>query len=224
MTILICIASSSLAESIINDVSLTLLRGHNYELGDDERTVTTFEYVNVSTWGDYFMFVDRIMPETGDDITYMELNPRLKLFDINDSFIKSVYLSMQWERAETADNLLIGPAIDLNVEGFRYLKLNIFYRFNDNYDDNYQFTPAWAVPFNVGDQSWLFDGFIDWTNPTPQKASSMNFTTQIKWNANRLLNTENNLYLGFEYTYWNNKFGIEDVTENNLNLLFKYHF
>jgi nucleoside-specific outer membrane channel protein Tsx len=120
--------------------------------------------------------------------------------------------------------LRIDPAIDLRLAGFRFLKLNFYYRNNDNYDDKYQFTPVWAVPFQVGDEQWLYDGFIDWSSATPQTAANLHFTSQLKWNIKQHLGVSNNVYVGFEYTYWHNKFGINNIHENNLNLLFKYHF
>ena len=208
----------------VNDVSLTLLRGHNYEVGEPERTLLTFEYFHMNDWGDYFMFVDRVEPDGDDGSTYMELSPRFKLMNFDDSVINSLYVTTTWEHGDTADNILIGPAVDINVPGFNFIKLNFYRRFNDLTDDNYQFTPVWAYPFKIGEHDWLFDGVIDWTNSTPQSASSFFLSTQIKWNANGALGISENFFIGTEYIYWNNKFGIQGVNENNLNLLFKYHF
>ncbi len=219
-----CQSSIVVTKTLFQDASLTLLRGHQYEVGDDERTVITFEYAQASDWGDYFMFIDRLESDNGDGSTYMELSPRFLLHNFDDTLLKSLSITTTWEHAENADNFLIGPAIDLNVEGFRYLKLNFYYRLNDNYDDNYQFTPTWAIPFTIADEQWLYDGFIDWSNATDQTAATMHFTSQLKWNAKSHFGTSSNLYFGIEYTYWHNKFGISNVTENNVNLLLKYHF
>lgn len=211
------------AASYYNDVSLSLLRGHNYKVGHPDRTVVTLEYVNGSSWGDFFMFADHIMPDQGDSSDYMEFSPRLKLLDWNEGIIRSLLLSATWEHSEFRDNLLVGPAIDLKIDGFRYLKLNFYRRFNENLDDSYQFTPVWAIPFELGDQQWLWDGFLDWSSATSATSPSMHSSSQLKWLVNQGRDGQK-FYLGAEYTYWHNKFGIQGVTENQLILLLKYHF
>ena len=52
----------------------------------------------------------------------------------------------------------------------------------------------------------------------------MNLTSQLKYNLAEHLNLKTNFFVGFEYVYWQNKFGIDGVDEKNLNLLAKYHF
>jgi len=54
--------------------------------------------------------------------------------------------------------------------------------------------------------------------------AQMNFTSQLKFNLASMLNLDTKLYVGVEYAYWNNKFGIEGADERNVNLLVKYHF
>ncbi|MFT5852739.1 MAG: hypothetical protein ACI87J_002718, partial [Colwellia sp.] len=51
-----------------------------------------------------------------------------------------------------------------------------------------------------------------------------NFTSQLKYNLASILDLDTKLYVGVEYAYWVNKFGIDGVDENNINLLVKYHF
>ena len=221
---LLFIAQLTYAETFVNDFSLSVLRGNNYELGDKDRTVATLEYLSVGTWGDVFFFYDHIHSDNGYKEDYMELQPRIKVIkNDNESHFLGAYVATQWEHSETADNFLIGPGFDFKFLSFQFLQLNFYYRNNEKIDNNFQITPVWAIPFEVGNSEWLFDGFIDWTSKSDDAESSLNFTPQLKWNIGKEFGISRKLYLGIEYTYWKNKFGIKGVDENNANLLLKMH-
>ena len=90
-------------------------------------------------------------------------------------------------------------------------------------------TSSWALPFTLAAQDFIYDGFIDWSNSSDDKSSSLNFTSQLKWSLDKTLGLSNKLYLGIEYVYWLNKYGIQDspqfeTDESNINLLVKWHF
>lgn len=217
-------SQGSLAETFVQDFSLTLLRGEDYEVGDNGRWVGTFEYLNVSSWGDVFFFADRLLSDNGDTETYAELQPRLKLANLSEQgLVKSALLATQWEIAENGDNLLVGPGVDLQLPGFQYFQLNLYRRFNDVGENNWQLTPVWGIPFKVGSTRWLYDGFIDWTSGVDGAAHSFNFTSQLKLDLAPYLKASKPVYVGIEYVHWTNKFGIDGVDERNLNLLLKVH-
>lgn len=208
-----------------HDFSLTYNRGHNYELGHSSRHIATTEYVNVSDWGDIFFFADISKLDNGHSKRYSELFPRFKLKKFRDSGVLSqVMLSTQIEFGEEFTNFLYGIGVDLNVSGFRYVKINGFYRVNEDYNDNRQLTAAWAVPFTLLDRKVLIDGFFDWTSPVDQRSTAFGLTTQIKFDISDIFGLRSPLYVGMEYVYWRNKFGVEGVRESNPNLLVKYHF
>ncbi|MBV1921408.1 MAG: ion channel protein Tsx [Pseudomonadales bacterium] len=220
------------AKQLWSDNSLSLLRGNDYEVGAEGRKVLTLEHVSGHSWGDMFSFVDRLESDNGDLETYWELSPRLSIGkamgkELTAGLIKDVLITTT---AEIADgpfpftNYLIGPAIDLDIPGFKYFQLNAYRRNNEFSDDNWQLTPVWGVPFSIAGQDFLYDGFADWRSGSGNNTTELNVTSQLTWDIGALMQTPKTLYIGVEYVYWTNKFGIQDTDERNLNALLKVHF
>lgn len=220
-----------------SDNSFTWLKGHHYKVGDADRRVLTFEHASGHDWGDVFLFVDRISAEQSHQI-YAEFSPRFKLpvgFNSGaNSLFHSAYIAYTLEASESSnvsfDNHLLGLSVNLNVPGFKYFKLTFFRRFNEEMADSWQLTHVFAAHFRVGKARFLYDGFTDWVSANEDKYSTLNCTTQLKWDAgDAIFKSPGNLYIGVEYTYWRNKFGIRNsdqlaTNESNTNLLLKVHF
>lgn len=213
--------------------SLTLLDGERYKLTPSESaTVMTFEHASVYEQADLFLFIDRFRYDTGKYSTYSEFSPRWMVtrFQPGESgVVKQLGLAGTWERgrgpgAVNFDHYLAGVGVDLSLPGFRYTKFNLYYRNNEDKPDNWQLTTNFALPFTLGSAHFLYDGFIDWTSATDRAASSTNATTQLKWDISRFWGAKGKLYLGMEYVFWHNKYGVKDVNEHNPNLLLKWHF
>lgn len=219
------------------DNSLTYLYGKDYKIDPDTQQTVTFEHASGWTWGDMFLFVDNIWyngPNGNDGHTYYgEFSPRLSLGKISGrdlSFgpVKDVLIAATYERGESqADgtpnqNYLLGPAVDLNVPGFDRLALNLYYRKPDGStgkpSGQWQLTPTWAMTFPVGKSDILFDGFIDWViNDAGSErrgdfiSRNLHIVPQIKYDLGKALDyTPGRLYVGIEYDYWSDKYGIED--------------
>ena len=216
------------AKTIWSDYSLTYLNGQSYEVGDTDREVLTFEHVNGTTWGGSFMFFDRLESSNGDNETYGEFTARIKLKEMN-GFIKNVYFvpSVEIGALDTVSgfsnsftNYLYGVGVDLAIPHFKFFQLNTFFRNNQSGENSYQATFVWAIPLGP----LQYDGFLDWTTSTDDKESSMNFTSQLKYDIAPHVGLDSKLFVGLEYVFWNNKFGIDGVDERNANLLVKYHF
>ncbi len=221
------------AETLWSDASLSVLSGNNYRIGDSERTIVTFEHASGHTWGDTFFFVDRIQPKYSDDYFYGEFSPRLQLkrfhADNQQAFVKALFLASTWEFGEGFNHYLYGPGIDLVVPKFQFFQLNLYRRNNDTVDDGWQLTTAWGLPFTLAGSHWLYSGFIDWAGGSDDQHANANFTSQLKWNVGRFFSQQAKCYLGIEYVYWRNKFGIQHAEHNkthetNMNLLVKLHF
>ncbi|QJR80720.1 nucleoside-binding protein [Alteromonas pelagimontana] len=207
------------------DASLTYLNGNNYELGDNQRQVLTLEYASGASWGDNFIFVDRLESSDGNHATYVEANPRIRLFAFDSAVVKNLYFTPTGEFGDET-NWLYGLGTDLALPHFRYAKLSVYYKDNGNGATNEQATLAFAVPFL---ENFLYDGFVDIMsayrrNDGLMSSSQFNATTQLKYNLDRHFNLSTRLYVGIEYVYWNNKFGVSGVNERNVNFLLKYHF
>jgi nucleoside-specific outer membrane channel protein Tsx len=228
-------ASAASAETFFYDNSVSVLYGQSYEVIESDQAVVTFEHFSANSWGDIFLFADRLT-STGDENsdsteTYIEVAPRFKVSEFDAGFVKNVYIATAWEMSENDDNLLIGLGTDFNVPGFQNVSLNVYQRLNDNYENNYQTTLVWGAPFSIAGQNFKFDGFWDWATATDEddKAATSNFTYQLKWDATSVLGTDNKVFVGIEHATWNNKFAIEhssgfDTKENVVSALVKVHF
>lgn len=213
------------AKTVWSDFSLTYLQGSNYEVGDSNRDVMTFEYVSGTTWGDTFLFFDRLESDNGDTETYGEFSPRIKFSEYSNSVLSGIYFAPSVEIGQGFTNYLAGISTDISVPGFNYVKATAFARDNQNGDNSFQLTLVWGLP--VG--PLYYDGFIDYATSVKNTAfgdteATMNFTSQLKYDVSNHLGLKSKMMLGIEYVYWNNKYGIKDVNERNLNLLLKYHF
>lgn len=243
------LAINANAKTLWSSNNISLFKGNDYTVPysdtteDNERSVVTIEHASESTWGDVFMFVDRYDSSDGINETYVEVSPRLSLGKMSGKplkfgIIKDVLVTstVEWVALPSvgadATNYLLGPAIDLDLPGFAFFQLNFYHRDNDEgIASNWQFTPAWALPFTLGSQSFSYDGFVDYRSGTEDAHAEANFTSLIRWDAGKVLfNTEKTFYLGFKYIYWQNKLGIEDGTapfetnEKNLNAMVKFFF
>ncbi len=227
--------------------------------GDIQQTIT-FEHASGWTWGDMFLFVDNKWYNgiSGSDghTYYGEFSPRLSLgkisgADLSFGPVKDVLISATYERGESQDdgtpnqNYLLGPAVDLAIPGFDRFALNTYYRKPDGTtgkpSGQWQITSTWAMTFPVGKSDILFDGYIDWVvndkkNGNTELKKNFHFNPQIKYDLGKALDyTPGKLYVGIEYDYWSNKYGIEDggfvsknfvgpTDQNTFSAIVKAHF
>ncbi len=233
LLMLIMLSTHSQAELLFSNASISYLKGDNYQLGDNRRQVITLEHASGFNWGDNFFFFDRLKNHDGQYSSYFELSPRLNLktfgdLDLSFGPVSDVLLTATWESGSSSssrfDNYLYGIGFNLKAPGFKYLKLNVYLVDNELKPDDEQLTLSWAYPFSIADQNFLYDGFLDWSSSSHSHAAEMNFTSQIKWDLGHYLHMERALYVGFEYAYWNNKFGVKGVNERNPSILLKWHF
>ncbi len=216
------------AELIWSSFSLSYLKGNDYEVGDSKRDVLTVEHASGSTWGDNFFFLDHLSSDDGTVTNYFELAPRLSLSYVSGTKlslgpINDVYIATTWEGGEF-NNYLYGVGFNISVPGTKYFNVNFYKANNDLWDDDEQVTITWGIPFTLASAEFLYDGFLDYSSSSDTNATETNFTSQLKWNAGKLVGTKAPFYVGIEYAYWINKFGIDGVDEKNPNLLVKWHF
>ncbi|MEB0075595.1 outer membrane protein OmpK [Pseudomonas sp. CCI3.2] len=230
--------------------SLTYLYGGNFAVNPEIQQTFTFEHADSWKYGDNFIFVDKIFyngkkdSNVGHSTYYGEITPRLsfgKILDKKLEFgpIKDVLLAMTYEFGEgDVDAYLIGPGFDLAVPGFDYFQLNFYQRHTDGGrpgNNLWQVTPVWGYTLPVGRSDILFDGYIDWVvdnakNDRGEYHANLHVNPQIKYDLGKALHWgEKQLYVGIEYDYWKNKYGIEntsnfDTDQNTASLLVKVHF
>ena len=194
--------------------SLTYLYGQDYKIDPEIQQTVTFEHASGWAIGDLFFFVDTI---------------------------KDVLLATTYEFGEDdVESYLIGPGFDLAIPGFDYFSLNFYNRTTDGKRDGdnvWQITPVWSYTIPVGKSDIVIDGFMDWVVDNDKSYhANLHFNPQIKYDLGKAMNWgEKQLYVGIEYDYWKDKYGIEDsgfvsdnfvgaTDQNTASLLVKAHF
>ncbi|WDG76702.1 outer membrane protein OmpK [Pseudomonas chlororaphis] len=230
--------------------SLTYLYGKDFAINPEIQQTVTFEHADAWKYGDNFLFIDKIFyngkkdGNVGPNTYYGEFSPRLsfgKIFDQKLEFgpIKDVLLAMTYEFGEgDNESYLIGPGFDLAIPGFDYFQLNFYNRQTEGSragDNVWQITPVWSYTIPVGRSDILIDGFIDWVVDNDKNAkgeyhANLHVNPQIKYDLGKALKLgDKQLYVGIEYDYWKNKYGVKDTPyfdtdQNTASLLLKYHF
>jgi nucleoside-specific outer membrane channel protein Tsx len=234
------------------DNSLTYLNGIDFKVDPPKQQTVTFEHASGWSFGDLFIFVDGIKYNTeatngaGDGHTfYGEISPRLSLgkisgADLSFGPIKDVLLAATYEFGEDdVDSYLLGPAVDLNIPGFDYFQLNTYLRTTDGRRDGdnvWQITPVWSYTIPVGDSDLVIDGFMDWVVDNDDSYhANLHFNPQIKYDLAKAMGWGKRFYVGVEYDYWSDKYGIDDngfvgseilggTDQSAISLLAKTHF
>ncbi|SFM26187.1 outer membrane protein OmpK [Halopseudomonas yangmingensis] len=247
-SLLLCSSLASASPLQWQNNSLTYLVGTDFQVDPKTQQTVTFEHVSGWNFGDLFFFVDSIhynggRNARGDNSSwYGELSPRFSLGKLSGqeiSFgpVKDVLLAATWEFGRgDLHNYLLGPGFDLAVPGFDFVQLNTYYRRADTPDGGrgvWQVTPAWAWTQPLGKSDLLIDGFIDWVVDNDSRSgyhANFKFNPQVKYDLGKALDwSPKQLYVGVEYDYWKNKYGIKDSSafktdQSATNLIVKLHF
>lgn len=176
----------------------------------------TFEHYGKFDLGDHFFFIDHFdggFLDGSKKRDYIEYWPRLKVSKylpslIDNCFVKDIYIASQYNRFLKKNRdmqaYLYGIGLDLNVEYFKHVEMNIYKR-NSNLEDNSaQVTFRYASFLPSG---WSFTGYLDVTED--------NFLTlnQLTYNVGKFFKISK-LYSGIEVlTYDDNNIDVRNVTQ-----------
>jgi nucleoside-specific outer membrane channel protein Tsx len=223
------------------DTSFTYLYGKGFEVDSDDQQTLTFEHVSGLSFGDTFLFVDFIdyRHSGGDDNSiYGEFSPRFsvsKIGDVDAGFgpIKDVLVATTYEFGKgDVETFLYGLGFDIDVPGMDYFQLNFYYRDpQNNSSRGWQVTPVFSYTLPVGQSEIVIDGYIDYIFASENSGykENLHINPQIKYNIGKLLwGEEQRLFIGVEYDYWKNKYGIPDsshfkTNQSAFSFLLKYH-
>ena len=233
-----------LAAPLWSDFSGAYVAGRGFTLDPDQQRTVSLEYASGYTWGDTFTYLDTTFFR-GDERAYSlfgETAARWSLMESDEDrpqkVVTDVLVSASLEFGSgTVETFTLGPSVDLNVTGFDYLHLGLMRReslnrsgFNNS--DGWQFVPTWSLTIPTGRSEWVIDGFAKWIFATDHSDYHPNFqfNPQIKYNIGKHLSgADRRVYLGVEYYYWSNKYGVKsspavDSDQHAVSFLAKYHF
>jgi nucleoside-specific outer membrane channel protein Tsx len=212
--------------------SISYLYGDNFVIEPSQQSTFTFEYAAAWDYIDLFMFAEKKFYSGSGSSYYGEFSPRVKLYQFKPNFLlKKITLATTFERGKNGVKAdLVGFGIDFNTDTFNYLTSNIYHRDAPNKNGyGWQLTSTWSYSTEWFELPILLDGYLDWVFSGDEIKNFFHFNPQIKLDMKKILNSDKQWYLGLEYDYWENKYGIEnsadfDTNQNTASLLVKYHF
>jgi nucleoside-specific outer membrane channel protein Tsx len=190
---------------------------------DNSRSTITVEHADAWKYGDNFFFFDITNPEINRNgpktSIYGEISPRLSIgkiagIDLSAPFVKDVLVAGTLELGNGFHNYLYGLGLSLNLPKFNFADLNVYVR-NDTVQHGvtYQITPCWQLPFTVGKANFVFEGFSDIAGAEGDTAFNIDAQPRLLLDLGNFWNKPGNLFVGTEFMYWHNKFGIKGVDE-----------
>jgi nucleoside-specific outer membrane channel protein Tsx len=197
---------------------------------DNSRSTITIEHADAWKYGDNFFFFDITNPEINRNGSltsiYGEISPRLSIGkitgkDLSAPYLKDVLLAGTLELGNGFHNYLYGVGFSLNLPKFNFADLNLYVRNDTNKDGvTWQITPCWQLPFTIGNQNLIFEGFSDiagaeGNSSDPGHYSAFNIDAQPRLlvDLGKMWGSPGNIFVGTEFMYWHNKFGVKGVDE-----------
>lgn len=136
-----------------------------------------------------------------------------------------VNVSVVHSNSSTTINNLLGFGIAWYSDFFSYLNTNFYYANNEKQADDYQLTVSFAKEFTIADFAFKTNGYIDWSTATTNHKASFHFSPQILLDLGQVFNHPKRFYIGIEYSYWRNKFGLANVDdEHTISAMIKFSF
>lgn len=185
----------------------------------DTQSTITVEHANAWKYGDTFLFFDVTDTEKANTGIYGELSPRLSIgkitgHDLSAPLVKDVLVAGTLEMGQGFRNYLYGVGFSLNLPKFNFADLNVYVR-NDpkQSGSTYQVTPCWQLPFSVGKADLLFEGFTDIAGGEGNLVFNIDAQPRLLLDLGKFWDAPKSIYLGTEFIYWHNKFGVSGVNE-----------
>jgi nucleoside-specific outer membrane channel protein Tsx len=209
--------------------NVQLLRGFDYELGDRQRTIITFEHANRWRFGDLFLFADFTSGDDGMSTAYGEVTPRISLSRITGrewhwGVVRDVLIAGTYEHGdEGVERYLGGIALDLDIPDFTFVRLHAFRRDDPRRPGTtWQSTIVWNRRFTMMGQRFSAEGVADFAGGEGNGVANQFIVPRLLWDIGALSGEAGRLYLGVEHQYWNNKFGVDGVVESVTQLQLKW--
>jgi nucleoside-specific outer membrane channel protein Tsx len=119
--------------------------------------------------------------------------------------------------------VLPGVTFSLNVPGFTFLSVNtVAYidrgRFQGQPTDctatAFQVTPSWSLPIRAGRSTVKVNGFVDFTTKHANCDAQILATPRVMLDLSAYWQKPGALYVGVDWVYWHNKYGISGLKDN----------
>ncbi len=205
--------------------NVQLLYGGDFIFAEQGRTTVTVEHAHGWKYGTNFFFVD-MYHNNGFEI-YAEVYSYLSLakitgVDVSLGPIKDFSLAggvniSNRPAARNFQSYLVGISFDLGNQYFDYLQLDVMaYKDDSVHSWGVQYTPVWSFPFAIGTTKFKFRGFVDVKDANTNRYGNVSMLAQpqLLLDVGDLAGWKSDVfYIGTEFSYWLNKFGVKDANE-----------
>jgi nucleoside-specific outer membrane channel protein Tsx len=218
--------------------------------GDEETEIWTVQYAGDWKYGDNFFFVDLL--ESGDTVfnnsdAYLEWYTNFSLGKITGNKVGfgsvrdiGIIFGINYGADENVKKYLPGVRFSLDLPGFTFANLDLTAYIDDNAavghggapaeDDSFMIDFNWAYPFSVGNQDFSIEGHIEYIGERDNELDDtieahVLAQPQFRWDAGKAwFEAPQQLFIGIEYQYWQNKLGDKDTDESTAQLLAVWRF
>lgn len=123
---------------------------------------------------------------------------------------------------------LYGLTVDFDLPGFDYFNVDFLRQRITETEDigtSWQITPVWKLPFQIAGTHWTFEGFADFIGKKGHHAARQALAQpQLRLDVGDFFGNTDHLFLGIEYQYWHNKYGIKGLHDNVPQALLVWRF
>lgn len=214
---------NNMAESH-GQTSISVLGGDGYKnpYSGEEESLNTLTFEHFSPWsaGDNYFFFD--VANFNDDGTdpYGEWLPRVSIGKLTNTSlswgpINDVFISGELDFGANYRSHYIGVGFDVAVPGAHYFNVNFLWGDRmDRLGDTRQLNLSWSFPFHLGNVPLYINGYLDYVVPGAGMKAHTQTQPQFLVDVSHLWGAHNKVLTGVEYQYWNNKYGVQGVTES----------
>lgn len=199
---------------------------------DVSKSIITITHAHGWQYGRNFFFMDTLITESGQPSQtnlYGEAYSTFSLgkisgMDLSYGLFKDLGLTAGINLGENMNSRhsgfrawLYGVTVDFNLPGFSYFNVDFLrQRVTEtaNIGSSWQITPVWKFPFEIAGTKWSFEGFTDFIAKNHSTARQALAQPQLRLDIGDIWGETNHLFLGIEYQYWHNKYGIKGLHDN----------
>lgn len=216
--------------------------------GHEQTFILTLQHASGWQYGENFFFIDYVQNEFGvEDNLYGEVYLAFsinKIFNVDAGFgpIKDFSLVLGYNHDDDAKvrKYLPGIRLEFNLPGFVFADLDITGYIDDNKgvsargapkeSDSWHVNAAWKYPFFIGSAKFSFEGHVEYIdnrrNEFGNRVSSWWLAQpQLRFDLGRaLFGKDDQLFIGTEYQYWENKLGDRNTDESVFQALIVWQF
>lgn len=216
--------------------------------GKIDKATVTLEHASGYTYGRNYFFVDSYWPSNsaalnhsnslyGEYYHYLSLS-KASGKSLAVGLLKDVNFTAGVNAGATTGGaatrvLLAGATLDFDAPGFDYLSLDLlayddqstFNGVPGSYRTTAQITPVWKMPFTVGNAHLSFQGFCDFIGARGNGSSSQALCQpQLRLDVGRYFGRKDAVFVGTEFQYWKNKYGVKGLDESFANVWLGVNF